>query len=488
VVVALLFACHPLRTETVAWISTRGDILCAIFLQISLIFHLRHIEDDLRDRGKNASSLFPRNLVAAFLFCLLSFLCRAWAITYPMILLFSDFAFRRPRGKKPLILEKVPFFVLSAIFAVLALSARSGGMPPLSEFGVERRLVLAASSPAFYLWKTLIPASLSPLYPLACLELRSMEMIAMAQISFFVSIVLLFLLPRSRLISLAWFSFVVILLPVSGLSQSGIQFAADRYSYISTIPLFILFAGLLAKFARGRLGASLAAPAVGFALLIFSKMSIGQIAAWRNDLALWTKVLDSGWPCKDAYYNRGCSFLSESVGKEGDARRKILEAAERDFSSALEHSPGDENILLNRGKARMELGMNETALEDFSRILSIVPHHAGAISNRSLAFEKTGRLDMAERDLRILLGILPDANTHLRLASVYRRLGELDKAEKVLNEAAARYPSSAKVFLDRGGTRLMRGDKDGAKADFRRALDLEPGMKEALANLKLAEE
>ncbi len=85
---------------------------------------------------------------------------------------------------------------------------------------------------------------------------------------------------------------------------------------------------------------------------------------------------------------------------------------------------------------------------------SIVPHHAGALSNRSLAFEKTGRLDMAERDLRILLGVLPDANTHLRLASVYRSLGELDKAEKTLDEAAARHPSSAKVFLDRGNCKI----------------------------------
>ncbi|HPN83701.1 MAG TPA: tetratricopeptide repeat protein [Victivallales bacterium] len=489
---SLIYSTHPMRVETVAWISTRGDLLCSIFLQLSFIYYLKHSYSNPQRTKKY--------FLLSCIFCLMSLFCRAWAITFPIILLLCDLCFNRFfESKRRAALEKIPFLIMSAIFAGLALSARINGMPSISELSLPYRIIISFRNFSFYISKTLIPSNLSPLYPLSNFNILTPIPIASAMISFMFSAFLILNWKRYRLLATAWFSYLLLLLPVSGLSQSGIQIAADRYSYISTMPVFVVIALFLFKlvhlghaapehtFYRKTLSSFLLIMIL-LPLLLFPQLSYKQNFVWVNDYSLWTKVIDSGNASANAYYNRGVFLASKSSDLVQDKRNLMLNMAFDDFSQAINLSNQNENAFLNRGKASTDLGRFSEGIEDFNVVLKMKPNHQGALSNRALAFEKIGKFEDALQDLSKILSSGPDRNIQLRIATIYGKTSNYEKAENVLNEIIFHNPSFAEAYVNRGAIRLIKKDIAGAKEDFIQALIISPNMKEAEQNLLAAKE
>ena len=165
VVGTLFFANHPLRVESVAWISTRGDVLCGFFYLFSVMAYLKMVhEEGTLDRRKW--------IFVSLLFFTLSLLSRAWGITFPLVLLILDvYPLRRFAwdGKltsthKKLLIEKIPFALLALGAGILAFLAKMGDMLPVANHGVFDRFVQATYGLSFYVMKTILPVGLSPLY------------------------------------------------------------------------------------------------------------------------------------------------------------------------------------------------------------------------------------------------------------------------------------------------------------------------------------
>src|SRR2546426_3935266 len=235
-VAALVFAIHPLRVESVAWVTERRDVLSGLFYLSTILMYLRACEGGERRRGWYWLS------VAVFICALLS---KSMVVNLPVVLLILDvYPLRRlgatigwwSKPARPVYVEKIPFVLLAAAACAVAVMAQSSvhAAVPLAKLSVPGRLAVSAYGLSFYLWKMVVPVNLSPLYELP----RALSLVAtpfLLSYGLVVAITAIVLALRRRVPGLpaAWLAYVVVLLPVLGLFQSGPQIAADRYTYLA---------------------------------------------------------------------------------------------------------------------------------------------------------------------------------------------------------------------------------------------------------------
>src|SRR5438132_10798695 len=232
---ALVFAIHPLRVESVAWVTERRDVLSGLFYLSTILMYLQACERGARGRGGYWLS------VAVFVCALLS---KSMVVNLPVVMLILDvYPLRRLGGAigwwsepaRRVYLEKIPFVLLAAAASAIAVMAQSSvhAAASLAQLGVPGRLAVAAYGLSFYLEKMVAPLNLSPLYELGTVNPWATPFL----LSYGVVLALtaLALAFRHRLPGLpaAGLAYVVILLPVLGIFQNGPQIAADRYTYLA---------------------------------------------------------------------------------------------------------------------------------------------------------------------------------------------------------------------------------------------------------------
>src|SRR5437899_9626389 len=228
-VAALVFAIHPLHVESVAWATERRDVLSGLFYLVTILLYLRACERGERGRG------WYRLSVAVFVCALLS---KSMVVNLPVVLLILDvYPLRRLGGAlgwwsaraRRVYVEKIPFVLLAAAASAVALMAQLShrAMIPVTHLSAPGRLAVSAYGLSFYLWKTVVPLNLSPLYELP----RTMNPWAMPFILSYglvLAITAIALALRRRVPGLvaAWLAYIVVLVPVLGIFQSGSQIAA----------------------------------------------------------------------------------------------------------------------------------------------------------------------------------------------------------------------------------------------------------------------
>jgi len=264
---ALFWALHPLRVESVAWVTERRDVLCAALMLGCALAHERR-------RGKTALLLGSLAMTA-----------KVFAVTLPALLLVLEAALgRRPdwRGKRAYLVPAAAALALN-----VAAQARDGAAVPLSAFGPGLRAAQAVFGLAFYPLKTLWPAGLSPLYERSWL-LEPAPFLGAGLAALAAAGLLWRLRRRFPLLPLAALAYVLLLLPALGLFKSGRATAADRWSYLPAVPLSLL-AGAVVAALRARLprAAPLAAFAVLAALIV---ATLRYLPVWSSDVALWKRA------------------------------------------------------------------------------------------------------------------------------------------------------------------------------------------------------
>ncbi len=292
---ALFFAVHPLRVETVAWISTRGDLLCGVFYILTIIAYVRMNE------GKDAG-VKRKWFLLALLFFMFSLLSRAWGITMPVVLLILDvYPLRRfdfMNGSilsyKKVLSEKIPFILLALATGLLAFWVKRDSMLMVTGHGVIERFMQATYGLWFYLFKTLVPIKLSPFYLLSK-TFNPMETKYILSALSVLGITLSLTVMRRRWpwALTAWVCYAVIVSPLLGFVQSGPQIAADRYTYIASMPFGVL-AGvgvfrLWTAWQGKRLFAAMTVTCMG--LLVLSVMSFRQTRIWYDNATFLDHIL-----------------------------------------------------------------------------------------------------------------------------------------------------------------------------------------------------
>ncbi len=306
---ALAWAVHPLRVESVAWVTERRDVVSGAFILACLLCWTHGAE-----AGENASGARWRR--AAFVLGILAMASKVFAVVLPGILLILDARLRgAPRWR-----EKLPWLIPAGLsFAFNAVAQSHAAAVPLSRFNLKSRLLQAAFGLAFDARKSIWPTHLSPLYEMSPV---------LEPLPFYVSVAVvlgLAALVWKRRRSSPWLAqaalaYVFFAVPALGLFKSGRMTAADRYSYLPSLPLALLAGAAFARFAA-RPAARAAACAAVLALAVAAR---AQLPVWSSDGALWARACEEQpW----SYFARvRLSAALRAEGREDAAREAFDEA------------------------------------------------------------------------------------------------------------------------------------------------------------------
>jgi hypothetical protein len=289
---ALVWALHPLRVEVVAWASGRIYAQAGCFLLISTWCYLRSL-------AAAPGSLPARRFRWASVISLaLSLLTYPLALSFVGILLVLDW-YRpgqavTPSGSRfqrlrPLLVEKIPFLVVTAAILGVTLWARTnvqgnGWKPPitLQEFGVIPRLMQACYVWVYYLGKPLLPFDLSPFYTrLVSFQAGDWEFMLSLVVVFTITALLCWRRRRWPGLWMLWLCHLIVLTPMLGLTEHP-HFTNDRYTYLAAVPWSVALAVVIVRLWANRT-LRLTAIVAGCALLaFFSRLSLAQVAVWRD--------------------------------------------------------------------------------------------------------------------------------------------------------------------------------------------------------------
>jgi len=474
-VAALVFAIHPLRVESVAWVTERRDVLSALFYLLTILLYLRACERGARGRGWYWLS------VAVFGCALLS---KSMVVNLPVVLLILDvYPLRRLGGAvgwwsepaRRVYVEKIPFVLLAAAASAVALMAQlsHNTMVSVVQLSALGRLALSVYGLSFYLWKTVAPVNLSPLYelPPTVNPWAPPFLLSYGLVVAITALVLALRRPLPGLLA-AWVAYVVVLLPVLGIFQSGPQIAADRYTYLASLGWAILVsAGVLSHWRRRPFLFTGLAACVLFGLGI---LTWNQVQVWRDSEKLWTHAL--------ATYPKS-SIAENNLGNVRADQSKLAEAIEH-YRQALDINPEHASAHYNLGNVLAQQGKLAEASEHHRQALRLKPDYADAHNNLGNVLAQQGMLAEASEQYQRALQIRPDdADAHNNLGNALAQQGKLSEAVDHYRQALKIKPDFAKAASNLGSALAQQGKLSEAVEHYRRALKIKPDFAEALNDL-----
>ena len=405
---ALLFAIHPLRVESVAWITERRDVLSGLFYLLTILVYLRACEREECSRRWYWLS------VAVFACALLS---KSMAVSLPVVLVILDaYPLRRLGGSlgwwsepsRRVYAEKIPFVLLAAVASAAAFKAQvvTQSIASLAQLSVPGRLAVCAYGLSFYLWKMLVPSNLSPLYELPPkVNPAAMPFILSYGLVLAVTAIAVALRRRVPGLQAVWVAYVVILLPVLGIFQNGPQIAADRYTYLAGFGWATLAgAGLLFCWRparRSQTGASMTLPLAGIAIggvVGLGVLTWNQVEVWHDSARLWSYIVS---------IDPDSAIAQKNFGDELTLEGKLVEATEH-FQRALRIRPDYANAHDGLGVALDGQGNSTEAIEHFREALRLGPDNADAHNNWGVALGHQGKLAEAVEHYERALSLKPD--------------------------------------------------------------------------------
>ncbi|MFT3868885.1 MAG: tetratricopeptide repeat protein [Nibricoccus sp.] len=432
--VAALFALHPLRVESVSWVSERKDVLSAFFFLLTLYSYAHYTKKSQR-----------RTVwyVVTLALSALGLLSKPMLVTLPCVLLLLDvWPLGRTVFLKPLLREKLPFFALSAASCVATYHAQNqgGAVRAFTSLSFFQRLENACVAYLQYLGLTFRPVDLAIYYPQPSQWTVTTPLIALVCLI----AVTVFAVKQAQakpFVALGWFWFTGMLIPVIGLIQVGSQSMADRYTYLPSIGLLILFVwGIAELLAKDKLSQTCLSLVVVSAVIALGFLTRAQLRHWHNSETLFRHTLAVTRNNFVAHYNLGSSLLHSA---------RVDEAIEQ-FEKTLAIHPRYAEAHVDFGNALLLKQRPQDAIAHYQQAIQLQPH----------------------------LG-----HAHYNLGTTLLQLGRLDEAVAALNQAAALQTESALPALNLGNAYLQKNDFQTAIASYEKALALQPDLADAHSNL-----
>jgi tetratricopeptide (TPR) repeat protein len=499
--VAALFALHPLHVESVAWVAERKDVLSTFFFLLTLLAYARYVEGrspkskvqspKSEDRKPKAEGSIKSKVqspkpgvwyVAALVLFALGLMSKPMLVTVPFVLLLLDYwPLRRlsfpllHRSTTPplrLLLEKLPFFALSAASCVVTVIAQQKGgavaaLEGASGVSLEARLINTPISYVWYLVKLVWPSDLAVIYPfvrdwpMPQVVLATAVLIALTGVALWQG-------RRWAYLAVGWLWFLGTLVPVIGLVKVGTQSIADRYTYIPAIGLFIVFAWGVADLTARWPKRALPLAAGAAAVLAACALAVGvQLLYWQNTETLFRHTLAV---TRNNYM--ACNNLGFYYAQRGD-----LELAKKYYRSAIDIAPNFPGARNNLGAALVYQKRYEEAVATLAGALSLNPRSAEVESNLGAALYCLERSDEAISHLRKALELDPEHPlAHYNLGSALMQKDRLAEAAEEFRIAARLNPRYAEACNNLALTLAKQGKLDEAAAQFRQALAIQPGL------------
>lgn len=426
---ALLFGIQPMRVETVAWVTERKELLCTFFYMAALLAYLGYLAS-----GKGRYMLF------ALLFFALSIFSKTVALTLPFILVLLDWYFQRKLCPK-VIFEKIIFFIATVAimlpqFFIFKKTNPHSTSPQaiMNAYNYLEQVVLGCYVYAVYMLKSVIPYTLSAMYPIPA-SLRAEHWAGAAVAILAVGGILAgWRKYRFAAFGLLFFSFNIGLLILVSFFLSDFAFLNDHYSYIAYMGLFFVIAMSLQRLTDKI--PSCRIPAAIFAVVMLAALSIvtiKYIPTWKNSETLWTHVIEK-YPRQFAvaYLNRG------NYRFEKNLQDKALE----DYNAAININPDSPIAFQNRALIYLMKNNYAKALQDYNRSFEFIYLYdndgqvlksliSDAVGNRGLIYYKMGQYQKALTDLDLAIKLNPSNPTnYFNRASVYQKMGRIGEAKR----------------------------------------------------------
>ena len=475
-VAALLWAMHPLRVESVAWVTERRDVLCGFFYLLAVLAFLVGTT-----RERTLSGRWLAASLAAFAAALGS---KAIAMTLPVTLLLLDvYPLRRGRlGWPVLVREKLGHFGLAGVGAAVASWAvtRGAGWTSYETYGLEARLAMTGYSFWFYPWKLIWPEKLSPLYELPA-RIHLVDAPFLWPTIGVVAVTAVLLLGRRRLPGplVAWLHSIVVLAPVSGIAHAGHQLAHDRYSYLSSLG-FAVLAGAAAAWlgrqrARGRVSRWVFASTVTAVALALAGLGAGSWVhsrIWRDSESLWRSAVATDPTCALCRQKLGNVLLAAGLPRE----------AEAELTRAVALRPERPTAHNSLGAFLLDQDRLGEAEAEFREAMRLAPHFGEATANLGALYARQRRYAEAIAVLRQALALSPQlGNARGNLAFALdnagidlAREGRSAEAVALFREATELLPAEATFWRDLGQALVESGKIAEAVAPLERAVALRP--------------
>jgi protein O-mannosyl-transferase len=535
--VAAFFALHPLHVESVAWAAERKDVLSTFFMLASLCAYIWYVRKPGAARYAAVAGLFA-----------LSLMSKPMMVTLPLLLLLLDYwplervsqSDRRQIGR--LVLEKLPFFLMSVASSVVTLAAQKGAMADIVRLDLPSRLSNAIVSYGVYLWQMFWPLRLAVLYshparpqyaPAACVLILLVAITA----------AVVYFGRSRRYLLVGWLWYLISLIPVIGIVQVGGQAHADRYTYVPLIGLFIMIAWGVGDLIRSYPILKAPTAALAAVLLVAASFITGQtVSYWRDDIALFGRAVEVGqrnrWTLgnlgsalgNSGRIDEGVAYLKESLtlGPD-DARIRMsigslmltsnrlqesyqyhLRALELD-PSMKEANAGMALTLLRMGRPQeaipycekaiggppgwahgynamgmvlADIGKLDESLASFRQAISLNPNIEQFYNNMATAYIRKGDLASAADTYKRGLAVAPSVLTWQLLGRVQLQRGLLQEAERCMRGAMSLSPDSAELHVNLAVVLAKEGRSSEAIAELRTALALEPGNEHAISSMR----
>ena len=464
---AALFALHPLRVESVAWVAQRKDVLSAFFFLLMLLAYAAAV--------RRPGQRLPRAAVALALAA--GMMAKPVLVAAPLLLLLLDFwplgRTTRPAGSGPrtlvdpaaarsLLLEKLPAFAVAGAFVVVALTAHGAAIAPMEAFSPLRRLEIAAAAYLDYLRRMAWPAGLAlvtvDFRPAADLARLAGAVAALAALTG----AALALARRFPFVAWGWLWYAAALLQMSGIMPSGVWSTADRFTYLPQLGICVIAAwGLAALAARGPAARVGVAAASLCAVAVLAAASRAQLAHWRDTASLFGRTLAVQPDEFMGHLRLGEVLLArgDAAGAEAHLRRSLEAAplnpfahaalgmalwrqgdaagAADHFGRAAELNPADAEVRFNLGTALAALGRNEEAVGPFREALQTTPDDLAIRVNLGIALFDLGRLAEARAEFERAAAIDPTfAGSHDYLGRIAAAEGDHARAREHFERAA----------------------------------------------------
>jgi len=425
---ALLWAIHPLRVESVVWVSERKDVICGAFYVWGLAWAARETKP-------------PEHQTIPFFFFVFAVLGKAMAVSFPFVLLCLDWHKGGLERVRRRLRAFWPYAFVLGVWGPLTFFAQASEHGVRTHWNVLRQAGVAWSNLFRYAGMTAAPAALNPIYPLVRFEARTIAWIAAASAAAALGIALLWRFRRHfllRTLAPAFAAYGLMLLPVSGIVPLGGIDYADRYTYLPTVPFFLLAGAavirLRVRFGRLRVLAATALAAIGLGLTTY-----WTCYTWQDIETLFGTAAAAADPNPVAAVAWAKCLIR--LGRVHDA----LVVAEQ----GIRRHPGDPRFRFIRARCLARLGRKKEALKVYER----------------------------------LIGKLDDADFYAAVADCYRDTGAPNKAETFYSLALNVQRPNYNVRLNRGAVRFTLGKYAAAADDFRAAAAFRPERPEPLLNL-----
>lgn len=463
--VAAIFAVHPLRAESVAWVAERKDVLSGVFFFLTIAAYVGFV--------RRAWS-WPRYGLVMFLFAL-GLMAKPMLVTIPCVLLLLDFwPLRRGQSFGKLLTEKIPLIVLSAISCVVTIWAQERAVQSLQRFSMPLRLANAVESCAVYVKQTLWPANLAVFYPFPQ-HIVIWELAASVGLVLGISATVWFFRRKQPWFLVGWLWYLAMLTPVLGIMQVGGQSHADRYTYLPGIGLLLAGTWAVAEWSVGwKNRTAIIGGAAGILLTALTVCDCVQTTYWRDTETMWNHALAVTSDNIIARYNLGTFYM----------RHERYEEAADQYQQELKMIPDDPKANYNLGLSLFKLGRVDEAIAAYQTAVRDRPDFAEAHYNLAIALQQKGKLDDAISQFATAARLKPlDSAPQVNLANVLLQKGDVKGGIAHLRLATQINPASTEAENDLGNALLRENDLAGAVPCFERANKLNPSDPWVKSNL-----